>query len=148
VWDATNKFKEEIIGAGQTISPALSGLIAFGVGFFFFFISLVPEHLQFIVKLLGFQGDRTKATEVLSKQKKSCLFCFSDLFVVVLVVDGVEGLRVVGQECRERADLVYLALLVSGRARDGGRGAGTAQENASKQSHHSSRKRMGRARHR
>ena len=35
------------------------------IGFFFFFISLVPAHLQFIVKLLGFSGDRVKATELL-----------------------------------------------------------------------------------
>ncbi len=66
VWEATNKFQDELVSNGFKVPEALSGLIAFGVGFFFFFISLVPEHIQFIVKLLGFQGDRAKATELLS----------------------------------------------------------------------------------
>jgi hypothetical protein len=69
VWDTTNKFKEELSSNGQSVTPALQGLISFGVGFFFFFISLVPEHMQFIVKLLGFQGDRAKATELLASSK-------------------------------------------------------------------------------
>ena len=69
VWETTNAVLAELEQAGLEPGADVRGLIYFGVGFFFFFISLVPSHLQFIVKVLGFQGDRGRAVELLSRAK-------------------------------------------------------------------------------
>ena len=66
-WETTFKlFKELDATKDRKPGDDLRGLVHFGVGFFYFFISLVPGNLQFIVKLLGFSGDRMKALELLS----------------------------------------------------------------------------------
>jgi tetratricopeptide (TPR) repeat protein len=49
----------------------ISGSIYFGIGFFNFLVSLVPPSLQFIVKLLGFEGDRTAALGQLTRARES-----------------------------------------------------------------------------
>lgn len=65
-WESTFKlFKELDATDDHKPDDAMRGLVQFGVGFFFFFISLVPSNLQFIVKLLGFSGDRMKALSLL-----------------------------------------------------------------------------------
>lgn len=46
--------------------PEVTGCVNFGVGFFNFLVSLVPPSLQFLVKLLGFEGDRAAALEQFS----------------------------------------------------------------------------------
>ncbi len=69
-WEATNAVLADLEQAGHEVGADVRGLVYFGVGFFFFFISLVPAHLQFIVKVLGFQGDRGRAVELLSRAKE------------------------------------------------------------------------------
>ena len=44
----------------------VTGCVNFGVGFFNFLVSLVPPSLQFLVKLLGFEGDRAAALSQLT----------------------------------------------------------------------------------
>jgi tetratricopeptide (TPR) repeat protein len=69
VWETTNAVLADLEAAGEEVPADVRGLVCFGVGFFFFFISLVPSHLQFIVKVLGFQGDRGRAVALLSRAK-------------------------------------------------------------------------------
>jgi tetratricopeptide (TPR) repeat protein len=49
----------------------VSGCIYFGMGFFNFLVSLVPPTLQFLVKLLGFEGDRAAAITQLTRARDS-----------------------------------------------------------------------------
>ncbi len=42
----------ELAAVGAPVPRAVEGIVSFGVGFFFFFISLVPANLQFLVKLV------------------------------------------------------------------------------------------------
>lgn len=51
--------------------PDVTGCIAFGLGLFNFLVSLVPPSLSFIVKLLGFEGDRQAALTQLTHAKES-----------------------------------------------------------------------------
>lgn len=69
VWEHTQQLCDELRTAKIEIPRRLTGLVAFGVGFFYFGISLVPDNLGFLVKLLGFQGDRLKAAELLNVSK-------------------------------------------------------------------------------
>lgn len=49
----------------------VSGCIYFGMGFFNFLVSLVPPTLQFLVRLLGFEGDRAAAITQLTRARDS-----------------------------------------------------------------------------
>ena len=69
LWEATQKLMDELNATKTEIPMRLRGFVAFGLGFFFFGISLVPENLSFLVKLLGFQGDRQRAAELLTLSK-------------------------------------------------------------------------------
>ena len=68
-WEATQQLCKDLEAAQVEIPRRLRGLVAFGVGFFYFGISLVPDNLSFLVKLLGFQGDRLRAAELLAVSK-------------------------------------------------------------------------------
>lgn len=69
-FEEADKAMRQLVAQGVTLPKHIEGFVCFGVGFFFFFISLVPSHLQFLVKLLGFAGDRAKAQELLSVAMK------------------------------------------------------------------------------
>jgi hypothetical protein len=75
-WEVTQKLIDLVNEGGKLAVPQrLRGFVAFGTGFFYFGLSLVPENMNFLVKLLGFApGDRVRAAELLliSKEIPAC----------------------------------------------------------------------------
>lgn len=51
--------------------PDVTGCLSFGLGLFNFLVSLVPPSLSFIVKMLGFEGDRQAALTQLTHSRES-----------------------------------------------------------------------------
>lgn len=54
----------------MVLSERIQAFIAFGLGFFYFGISMVPPEMEFIVKVLGFKGNRPLACELLQRTAK------------------------------------------------------------------------------
>ena len=69
-WELTQKAVADLAELGHPASEQLRAFCHFGMGFFFFGVSLVPANLEFLVKLLGFQGDRLKAAVYLEQSRK------------------------------------------------------------------------------
>lgn len=68
-WDACQKMQRELEEQRNpvVVPEQLKGLIAFGVGFFYWGVSMIPPHLEFMVKLLGFdKGHPDSAPQLLT----------------------------------------------------------------------------------
>lgn len=86
--------------------PDVTGCICFGLGLFNFLVSLVPPSLSFIIKLLGFEGDRQAALTQLahSKDSRGCKRIEATL--------GLFGLRRYFTDEEEGADFLLEDMLV------------------------------------
>ncbi len=65
-YDGAQKLMAELIASGAPVTQQLQAFVKFGVGFFFFGISMVPPQMEFVTKLLGFRSNRPLAAELLS----------------------------------------------------------------------------------
>ena len=119
-WETTQKVVDDLNALSSPPSEQLAAFVSFGVGFFFFGISLVPANLEFIVKILGFQGDRERASKLLrnSKDVKSCgKSVESSLMLYALQFwfsDGREMAPVVLRELQEQLPDSPLIAFMSG----------------------------------
>lgn len=64
-WENAEELLKCLEGLKADVPPRLKGYVCFGVGFFYFFVSLTPSHLMVFVKVLGFTGDRSRAVDLL-----------------------------------------------------------------------------------
>jgi hypothetical protein len=59
--DRSNALAIQLESFGVKLSGEFKGLIAFGMGFFHFVISLLPPYFQWFAQFLSFMGDREKS---------------------------------------------------------------------------------------
>ena len=65
-WESAENLMKDLKAIKCQLSKRLEGYLAFGVGFFYWFVSMVPSHLMIFIKVLGFAGDRMRALELLT----------------------------------------------------------------------------------
>ncbi len=107
--------------SSHEIPPRLRGFIAFGLAFFYFGMSLVPDNMSFIVKLLGFApGDRIKAASLL-EQCKNIPACGKSIEASLMLYalrfwlsDGREVAPEILKQLREQMPNSPLLYLISG----------------------------------
>lgn len=68
-WEAAENLMKDLKSLQAELPRRLEGYLAFGVGFFYWFVSMVPSHLMIFIKVLGFSGDRGRALELLNVAK-------------------------------------------------------------------------------
>eukprot|EP01091_Cochliopodium_minus_P002970 TRINITY_DN127_c0_g2_i1.p1 TRINITY_DN127_c0_g2~~TRINITY_DN127_c0_g2_i1.p1 ORF type:complete len:555 (-),score=153.82 TRINITY_DN127_c0_g2_i1:7-1671(-) len=63
LWEKVKQFEEKIVKkfGSEALPESKRGFIAFGIGFYHFVMSLVPPRFAWLIKLLGFKGDRDTA---------------------------------------------------------------------------------------
>ena len=73
LWEKARQFEEKAIKkfGENVISNEKKGFIAFAYGFYHFVMSLVPPRFAWLVKLLGFKGDRETAIKNLNISAES-----------------------------------------------------------------------------
>lgn len=97
-------YLEKIHGYGYNADPKVVGLLHFGLGTFHFFVSIMPPHLMWIIKLLGFEPNKELALQELTQCRES--ECIKSIEASLVLY----GIRRYFTEEEENADALIIGM--------------------------------------